>query len=658
MFQGKLQRLEVALADYSRIDGIGRGCFGELYRPGPTDDLSQHNVEGMFQRQIVPFWRADPLAILTEYLERGSLQAMIRAEREGTAPRCWTETTRFIVLYGVAVAMMVLHENRILHRDLKPDTILLNSRLEPRVADFGLSKFVEAGATMMQTVQAGTVPFMAPEIYEGHDYSFPVDVYAYGVLLYVTLTGQDFFPGIQNAWTFGAKIRRGERPPIPVHVRQQWRELIERCWAADPPTRPSFVDIVCWFGTVRFVNPRIDVDRFREYQKRIVSEEFWSEDGAPPAAPAPTPTPAPVTAASQLEMMKLAADGGDPYCANMYGCRLRDGIGVKADAVGAAEYFRRSAEGGDTEGMINWAVCLEHGRGVSADAGESGRWYEAAMTKGDIHGMFCYADMLEHGRGVPKDEVKAAQLYKQAADSGHDRAQCEYGMICELGRFGVPRNPSEAVHYYLMASDQGSPHGMMCLAGMLEHGRGVPADQDAALRLYRLAAERGDAKALGCVGYKMVAGIDITRDVEGGRALIQRQIDLGDAAGFLHFARIAEEGLAAPPDLAEAYRYYAMAAGRGIASGILTMARMMMLGQGTTQSVVGALDMYNSMIEQTQNTDAMVQLAVHHIQGAGVGQDVDRGTALLRWAALLEIHRPSTSSAYSALAQWLQSGGF
>jgi NIMA (never in mitosis gene a)-related kinase len=94
---------------------------------------------------------------------------------------------------------MVLHDNRILHRDLKPDNVLLNARLEPRVADFGLSKFVEAGATRMQTVQAGTIPFMAPQIYESAAYSFPVDVYAYGALLYVCVTGQDFFPGIQNA---------------------------------------------------------------------------------------------------------------------------------------------------------------------------------------------------------------------------------------------------------------------------------------------------------------------------------------------------------------------------------------------------------------------------------------------------------------------------
>jgi TPR repeat protein len=234
------------------------------------------------------------------------------------------------------------------------------------------------------------------------------------------------------------------------------------------------------------------------------------------------------------------------------------------------------------------------------------------MENGDIHGMFCYATMLEHGRGIAKDEVKAAQLYKRAADAGHDRAQSEYGMLCEFGRSGVPKSQQEAVRYYRMASDQGSPHGMICFADMLGNGIGVPKDTNAAHHLYRLAAERAHPKALGCLG--------------STSAIL---------SGFSSSPALRRRGTAGAPDLSEAYRYYAMAAARGIASATLRMARMMMLGHGTAQSVIGALDMYNTMIERAQNTDAMTQLGVHFLQGEGVQRDADRGIDLLRRAALL-----------------------
>jgi TPR repeat protein len=146
---------------------------------------------------------------------------------------------------------------------------------------------------------------------------------------------------------------------------------------------------------------------------------------------------------------------------------------IEADIVQAAEYFRRSAEGGDPQGMINWGTCLEQGRGVPINLTESARGYEEAMNRGEIHGMFCYAAMLEVGKGVQRDTARAVQLYKDAADRGHDKAQSKYGLICELGQYGTTANLEEAVGYYRRASDQGSPHGMVCFADMLERGKGV-----------------------------------------------------------------------------------------------------------------------------------------------------------------------------------------
>jgi TPR repeat protein len=208
-------------------------------------------------------------------------------------------------------------------------------------------------------------------------------------------------------------------------------------------------------------------------------------------------------------------------------------------------------------------------------------------------------------------------------------------MICEFGKYGVPKNQADAVKYYRMASDQGSPHGMMFFADMLEHGKGVRKDVGEAIRLYRLAIAKGHSKAFGCLGYRYVSGNGVPKDVAKGRELIQQQINLGDPVGLLHFARIAENGLSGVVDLAEAFRYYAMAAAQGVVLGVLKMARMIMLGQGTQQNPVEAFNMYKTLIERDGNTDAMVGLGVHFIQGEGVKKDVARGTDLIRKAANL-----------------------
>lgn len=106
--------------------------------------------------------------IFTEFASNGSLENLIQKEKY-SSNGILKNINKLIIIYGVASAMSYLHSHKILHRDLKPDNILIDEFLFPKIADFGLSKvnhFNQVSMTMKSTIGSikGTPIYMAPEI--------------------------------------------------------------------------------------------------------------------------------------------------------------------------------------------------------------------------------------------------------------------------------------------------------------------------------------------------------------------------------------------------------------------------------------------------------------------------------------------------------------
>jgi serine/threonine protein kinase/TPR repeat protein len=651
-----LSQLVVRLKDFPNQGQIGRGAFGECYmsrHPGTGNVVAvkiMRNVGDEWRQQsylreveilasadhptllalrgYVPLGNAagDPPAIITDFMQNGSQHQVIAQMRRGTAPPRWDSTSLFIVIYGVAIGMMVLHIHGIIHRDLKPENVFLDASFEPRVADFGLSKFIERGKSVLMSVTGGTGPFMAPEIFEGlGKYDMPVDVYAFGMFVYMATTGRDIFPNARSQQAIGDMVTRGLRPPFPPQFDERWKILIEQCWTQSPSDRPTFAQIVTGLGTEFYLEMVDDIDRFLAYQARVLPPELRSPVTAVRGANRalhPSKTP--------VQIIRECAEAGDPYSANLYGCLLRDGRdGVGRDHPRAAQFFEQAARGGNVDGMLNYGLCLEKGRGVPVDLVQSADWYRRAMMAGDLHAVFCYADMLEFGKGVPKDMAEAVRLYKQAAEQGHDRAQSRYGVICEYGLYGVTKDVSQAIRYYQMAAEQGSPQGMFCYADMLEGGKGVQQNMGEAIQLYRLAANKRHPKAMGYYGFLQVTGNGVPLDVESSLSLIHMQIQCSDPTGYLYMGRIADEGITGPANPQEAFAQYKKAADSGVPQGRLKIAGMMVAGRGTEKNVKLGVQMYRDLIDKDKDANAMIALAMLYYYGDGVSKDRNEAKRLL-----------------------------
>jgi serine/threonine protein kinase/Tfp pilus assembly protein PilF len=144
----------------------------------------------------------------------------------------------------VARTVHYAHEHGILHRDIKPGNILLDTKGEPHLTDFGLARLMEAESTVTRTLEAmGTPSYMAPEQAAGNNaaVSSATDVYGLGAVFYQLLTGHPPFTGPTTFETVRLVLDTEARPPrlINPKVDRDLSTICLKCLEKDPQRRYS-----------------------------------------------------------------------------------------------------------------------------------------------------------------------------------------------------------------------------------------------------------------------------------------------------------------------------------------------------------------------------------------------------------------------------------
>ena len=187
--------------------------------------------------QIIPIFAYDIDAesgvpwMAMRLISGGSLSQRIKRGRLAPA-----ECAR--ILKDVGDALDYAHSAGVIHRDVKPQNVLLDDSGRVYLADFGIAKMVEASAHMTQTgMITGTPQYMAPEQALGKAIDKSIDIYALGIVAYELFTGRVPF----SADTPVAVLMKQASEPMPLppvsEVQEEVTRAILRATAKDPAAR-------------------------------------------------------------------------------------------------------------------------------------------------------------------------------------------------------------------------------------------------------------------------------------------------------------------------------------------------------------------------------------------------------------------------------------
>uniref|UniRef100_A0A5B7B165 Putative serine/threonine-protein kinase n=1 Tax=Davidia involucrata TaxID=16924 RepID=A0A5B7B165_DAVIN len=126
--------------------------------------------------------------LVYEYLENNSLAIALLGSKGKRIALDWPQ--RAAICIGAASGLAFLHEEGIVHRDIKASNILLDGNFHPKIGDFGLAKLFPDNVTHVSTRVAGTVGYLAPEYALLGQLTKKVDIYSFGVLILEIISGR------------------------------------------------------------------------------------------------------------------------------------------------------------------------------------------------------------------------------------------------------------------------------------------------------------------------------------------------------------------------------------------------------------------------------------------------------------------------------------
>lgn len=242
---------------YELLELLGEGTFGRVYR-----GRDRRLARDVAVKVIKPWWAEDPEWVRSfereaQLLASISDPGIVQVYDVGSAPEGHYYVAELVegeslarrlhrgrlsveqataLAVGLCRSLARAHADNIVHRDVKPENVLISRAEQVKVGDFGVARLAQGSSAGVGATAAGTPRYMAPEQAKGGPVTPATDVYGVGVVLYEMLAGRPPF-GAATAIELALAHLNESPPPLPQEVPRALVAVVERALSKEPAKR-------------------------------------------------------------------------------------------------------------------------------------------------------------------------------------------------------------------------------------------------------------------------------------------------------------------------------------------------------------------------------------------------------------------------------------
>ncbi len=249
------------LGSYRMLDVVGEGSFGQVWKARkagvlqtvaikliPKAGKKEREIQGLRQeidilktlrhkniiQMLDAFETPSDFCVVTEFAQ-GELFEILEVDTS------LSEEVVQTIARQLVAALHYLHSNRIIHRDMKPQNILIAADGTVKLCDFGFARAMSQDTFVLTSIK-GTPLYMAPELVQEQPYTPAVDIWSMGVILYELFVGKP--PFYTTSIYKLIKQIVNESPSYPSAMSRSFRDFLEGVLEKDPKKRLGWPDLL------------------------------------------------------------------------------------------------------------------------------------------------------------------------------------------------------------------------------------------------------------------------------------------------------------------------------------------------------------------------------------------------------------------------------